>query len=228
MKQFYNRLLRLIWGLALYALGIVVTMNANIGYDPWEVLHVGIAKTTGISVGTALIITGVIIGIIAVLLGEELGLGTILDIVLIGVFLDIILNFHVIPLANNLVIGIIMLIIGLFIIALGSYFYIKSGFGAGPRDSLMVALTRKTILPIGICRGIIELLAVIVGWRLGGNVGIGTVISAFVIGFCVQVTFKLFKFDVTEVKNETLGCTYKMLFNNKKEHLDEKEVPINH
>jgi len=221
MKQFYNRLLRLIWGLALYALGIVVTMNANIGYDPWEVLHVGIAKTTGISVGTALIITGVIIGIIAVLLGEELGLGTILDIVLIGVFLDIILNFHVIPLANNLVIGIIMLIIGLFIIALGSYFYIKSGFGAGPRDSLMVALTRKTILPIGICRGIIELLAVIVGWRLGGKVGIGTVISAFVIGFCVQVTFKLFKFDVTEVKNETLGCTYKMLFSNKKEHLDE-------
>ena len=131
MKQFYNRLLRLIWGLALYALGIVVTMNANIGYDPWEVLHVGIAKTTGISIGTALIIMGVIIGIIAVLLGEKLGLGTILDIVLIGVFLDIILKFHVIPLANNLVFGIIMLIIGLFIIALGSYFYIKSGFGAG-------------------------------------------------------------------------------------------------
>jgi len=228
MKQFYNRLLHLIGGLALYALGIVVTMNANIGYDPWEVLHVGIAKTTGISIGTALIIVGVIIGIIAVLLGEKLGLGTILDIVLIGVFLDIILKFHVIPLANNLATGIIMLIIGLFIIALGSYFYIKSGFGAGPRDSLMVALTRKTILPIGICRGIIELLAVIVGWRLGGKVGIGTVISAFAIGFCVQVTFKLLKFDVTEVKNETLGCTYKMLFSNKKEHLDDKEVPINH
>ena len=228
MKQFYNRLLRLIWGLALYAFGIVVTMNSNIGYDPWEVLHVGIAKTTGISIGTASIMMGIIIGIIAVLLGEKLGLGTILDIVLIGVFLDIILKYHVIPLANNLVFGIIMLIIGLFIIALGSYFYIKSGFGAGPRDSLMVALTRKTILPIGICRGIIELLAVIVGWRLGGMVGIGTAISAFVIGFCVQITFKLLKFDVTEVKNETLGCTYKMLFSNRKEHLDRKKVPSNH
>jgi len=203
-------------------------MNAHIGYAPWEVFHVGLAKTTGISIGTASIIMGVIIGIIAVLLGEKLGIGTILDIVLIGVFLDIILKLHVIPLANNLVFGIIMLIIGLFIIALGSYFYIKSGFGAGPRDSLMVALARKTILPIGICRGIIELLAVIVGWRLGGMVGIGTVISAFVIGFCVQITFKLLKFDVTEVKNETLDCTYKMLFSNKKGHLDEEEVSVNH
>ena len=228
MRQFYSRLLRLIWGLFLYALGIVVTMNAHIGYAPWEVFHVGLAKTTGISIGTASIIMGVIIGIIAVLLGEKLGIGTILDIVLIGVFLDIILKLHVIPLANNLVFGIIMLIIGLFIIALGSYFYIKSGFGAGPRDSLMVALARKTILPIGICRGIIELLAVIVGWRLGGMVGIGTVISAFVIGFCVQITFKLLKFDVTEVKNETLDCTYKMLFSNKKGHLDEEEVSVNH
>ena len=215
-KIFYMRLLRLIWGLALYALGIVVTMNANIGYAPWEVLHVGISKTTGISIGTASIIMGVIIGIIAVLLGEKLGLGTVLDIVLIGVFLDIILKSHIIPLANNLVVGIIMLIIGLFIISLGSYFYIKSGFGAGPRDSLMVALTRKTILPIGACRGIIELLAVIVGWRLGGMVGIGTVISAFVVGFCIQVTFKFLKFDVTKVKNETLDCTYKSLLGIKK------------
>jgi len=222
-KIFYIRLLRLIWGLALYALGIVVTMNAHIGYAPWEVLHVGISKTTGISIGTASIIIGVLIGIIAVLLGEKLGLGTILDIVLIGVFLDIILKSHIIPLANNLVFGIIMLIIGLFIISLGSYFYIKSGFGAGPRDSLMVALTRKTILPIGVCRGLIELLAVIVGWKLGGMVGIGTVISAFVIGFCVQITFKLLKFDVTEVKNETLDLTYKNLFRIKKEQFDEEK-----
>jgi len=217
------RLLRLIWGLFLYALGIVVTMNAHIGYAPWEVFHVGIAKTTGISIGTASIITGVIIGIIGVLLGEKLGLGTILNMILIGVFLDIILGFNIIPVASNLISGIIMLIIGLFIIALASYFYIGSAFGAGPRDSLMVALTRKTRLPIGICRGTIELLAVIAGWKLGGMVGIGTVISAFVIGFCVQITFKLLKFDVTEVKNETLDLTYNNLFRIKKKQFDEEK-----
>lgn len=222
MRQFYSRLLRLIWGLFLYALGIVVTMNAHIGYAPWEVFHVGLAKTTGISIGTASIITGIIIGIIGLLLGEKLGLGTILNMILIGVFLDIILGFHIIPVTNNLAFGIIMMIIGLYIIALASYFYIGSAFGAGPRDSLMVALTRKTGLPIGVCRGTIELLAVIVGWKLGGMVGIGTVLAAFAIGFCVQTTFKLLKFDATEVKHETLDLTYKMLFKNKEEYFDEE------
>ncbi len=227
MKFFYTRLLRLIWGLFLYALGIVVTLNASIGYAPWDVFHVGLVKTIGVSIGAASIITGVAIGIIAVLLGEKLGLGTILNMLLIGIFLDLIISINIIPVLNNLPLGIFMLIIGLFIIALASYFYIGSAFGAGPRDSLMVALTRKTGLPIGVCRGAIEFLAVFVGWRLGGMLGIGTIISAFAIGFCVQLTFKLLKFDATEVNHETLDQTLKMLFNNKREQLDEEETPGN-
>ncbi|MFT4142980.1 MAG: hypothetical protein QM644_00885 [Mobilitalea sp.] len=212
MKQFYLRLLRLVCGLFLYALGIVVTLNANIGYAPWEVFHVGFSKTTGISLGTASIIVGAIILILTILLGEKVGLGTILNMVLIGVFLDLILGLHIIPSTHNFAIGIIMLIAGLFIIALASYFYIGSAFGAGPRDSLMVALTRKTKLPVGFCRGTIELVAVFAGWRLGGMFGIGTIISAFAIGFCVQTTFKLLKFDTTKIQHETLGLTYKNLF----------------
>lgn len=228
MKLFYYRILRLIFGLFLYALGIVVTMCANIGYAPWDVFHVGFAKTTGLSIGTASIITGVVIGILTVIFGEKLGIGSILNMVLIGVFLDILVDFSIIPVAKNLVLGILMMIIGLFIIALASYFYIGSAFGAGPRDSLMVALTRKTGLPIGLCRGTIELLAVVVGWKLGGMMGIGTIISAFVIGFCVQTTFKLLKFDATEVKHETLDQTYHMLFSKKKEQLTEEKVTGNH
>ena len=80
----------------------------------------------------------------------------------------------------------------------------------------MVALTRKSKLPVGICRGTIELIAVFVGWRLGGMIGVGTIISAFLIGFCIQITFKLLKFDVTGVKHETLDQTFKSLFNHKK------------
>ena len=162
--------------------------------------------------------------ILTVLLGEKLGLGTILNMVLIGVFLDMLLAFHIIPVAANFVFGIIMIFVGLYIIALASYFYIESAFGAGPRDSFMVALTRKTGLSIGICRGIIELLAVFVGWKLGGMVGIGTIISAFVIGFCIQTTFKMLKFDATEVNHETLDETYRILFCNKKEQLHKEEV----
>ncbi|MGK0466317.1 YczE/YyaS/YitT family protein [Clostridium sp.] len=215
MKQFYIRMLRLICGLFLYALGIVVTMNAHIGYAPWDVFHVGFAKMAGISIGTASIATGVVIGMISVFLGEKLGLGTILNMILIGVFLDMILALNIIPLARNLSFGIVMMIIGLFIIALATYFYIGSSFGAGPRDSLMVALIRKTGLPVGICRGSIELIAVLVGWKLGGMIGIGTIISAFTIGFCVQSTFKLLKFDATKVNHETLHETYTIHFKDK-------------
>jgi uncharacterized membrane protein YczE len=211
MKVFYLRLLKLLFGLLLYALGIVITLKASIGYAPWEVFHVGLAKTTGISIGNASIAAGLVIGIAAVLLGEKLGLGTILNMILIGIFLDIILGLNLIPSAAGLLQGLPMLIAGLFMISLASYFYISSGFGAGPRDSLMVALTRKTNLPVGLCRGTIEVLAVLIGWRLGGLVGIGTVISAFAIGFCIQTTFRLLKFDATKVRHETLDATFKTL-----------------
>jgi len=221
MKQFYIRLIRLIWGLFLYALGIVFTLNAHIGYAPWEVFHVGLSQTVGISIGTASILTGVIIGILAIFLGEKLGIGTILDMILIGVFLDIILDFHIIPVSSNFYVGTVMLITGLFIISLSSYFYIGSGFGAGPRDSLMVALNRKANIPIGVGRGAIELISVLAGWRLGGMVGIGTIISAFAIGFCIQTTFKLLKFDAAKVKNETLDRTYKNLFLKENEQVQE-------
>lgn len=221
MREFYIRLLRLIWGLFLYALGIIITINANIGYAPWDIFHVGFAKTVGISIGTASIITGLVIGTIAILLGEKLGLGTILNMILIGVFLDMLLELNVVPIAGSRFLGIVMMIAGLFIIALASYFYISSAFGAGPRDSLMVALTRKTGLPIGVCRGIIELIAALGGWKLGGMLGMGTIISAILIGFCVQATFKLLNFDAAQVKHETLNRTYKMLFTNKKEQFQE-------
>lgn len=208
----YLRLLRLIFGLFLYALGIVITLKAHVGYAPWDVLHVGLAKTTGMTIGLASILVGILIVAVAFLLGEKLGLGTILNMILIGVFLDLILKLNLIPAMDKFFLGVIMLIIGLFVISLATYFYIGSGFGAGPRDSLMVALARKTKLPIGFCRGTIEVMAVVVGWKLGGMVGIGTVIAAFAIGFCIQITFRVLKFDAKKVDHQTVTETYKELF----------------
>lgn len=210
MKIMLQRLFKLIGGLFLYALGIVLTMKAQIGYAPWDVFHVGLAQVLHISIGTASILTGFVIGILALLLGEKLGLGTLLNMFLIGVFLDIILLIDRIPLAHTFLSGFVMMILGLFFIALASYFYIGSGFGAGPRDSLMVALTRRTKLPVGMCRGTIELCAIFIGWRLGGLVGIGTVVSALCIGFCVQITFRILRFDSTKVKHETIDHTFRM------------------
>ncbi|NLO88809.1 MAG: hypothetical protein GX088_00515 [Clostridia bacterium] len=221
MKQFCTRIIRLIFGLFLYAVGIVVTLNAHIGYAPWDVFHVGLAKATGISIGTASITTGLVIIMITALLGEKLGLGSLLNMVLIGVFMDILLAFKIIPVADSFAVGLVMLIAGLYINALATYFYIGSALGAGPRDSLMVALTRKTGLPIGVCRGTIEISAVLVGWKLGGMVGVGTIISAFVIGFAIQTTFALLKFDATAVRHETLDRTLQMLFGSKTRGLPE-------
>jgi len=130
--------------------------------------------------------------------------------------MDLILFLDFIPLFYNFWIGTLVLLLGLFIIALGTYFYISSAFGAGPRDSLMVAVTRKTGLPVGLCRGILEVSVVLIGWLLGGMVGLGTVISAFAIGFCVQITFKLLKFDPTQVKHETFAVMFQNLRNLKK------------
>jgi uncharacterized membrane protein YczE len=213
MKIIVIRLINLLAGLFLYALGIVLTIKANIGYSPWEVLHVGMSITTGISIGFVSILVGLLIIIIVVIMGEKIGFGTVFNMVLVGLFLDAILAVNVIPLSPNMVIGIIMLIAGLFIISIGSYFYLKSAFGAGPRDSLMVALTRKTRLPVGLCRGLLELLAVLGGWALGGMVGMGTIISVIAIGFCVQITFKLFRFDATKVKHETIRDTIRLMQN---------------
>ena len=212
MKSFINRLFRLIWGLFLYALGIVFTIKANIGYAPWDVFHVGLAKSIHISIGNASIVVGLAVGIICILLGEKLGLGTVLNMILIGVFVDLILNISIIPTLDNFFLGVLMVLVGLIIISLASYFYIGSGFGAGPRDSLMVAFTKKTSLPIGLCRGTLEILAVIVGWKLGGMIGLGTVISAFAIGFIVQFTFKILKFDPTTIQHETFNQTYRQYF----------------
>jgi len=201
----------MIIGLFLFAFGIVCTIKANIGYTPWDVFHVGLANRTGLSIGIISILVGLIIVIIVTILREKPGIGTISNMVMIGLFIDVF--FPHIPTAGNPIIGTVMLVSGLFIISIGSYFYIKSAFGAGPRDNLMVALTRRTKLPVGVCRFIIELSATISGWFLGGMVGFGTVISVIAIGFCIQIVFKLFRFDVTSVKHETLADTYAALRN---------------
>ena len=208
MKLFVIRFINLMLGLFLYALGIAVTLRANIGYAPWDAFHAGLSQKAGFSFGTASIIVGIFVGVLVTVLGEKVGLGTILNMVLIGIYIDIIMFTRILPLSQSYVTGIPMLLAGLFIIAVGTYFYIKSGFGSGPRDSLMVVMNRKTRIPVGICRIMVELTVTFAGWALGGMVGIGTVISGVAIGFFVQLVFAVLKFEPASVQHETLRQTY--------------------
>lgn len=211
MNSFAKRFCSLIFGLSLCAVGIVLSINANIGYAPWEVLHVGISKHLGVSIGLVSIGVGLIICLVVFFLGEKLGIGTLLNIFIIGVLMDIIFALNIIPVMENLWLGILMLIGGLFFLSLGSYFYISSGFGAGPRDSFMALFKRRSNLPIGLCRSIIEGTALLAGYFLGGQVGIGTVIAVFGIGFCIQIVFNAFNFNPSLVEHETFRETINSL-----------------
>jgi len=209
VNEFFIRTSKVIFGLLLYALGILLTIHANIGLAPWDAFGIGISGVTNISYGNVTIITGIIILIVVVaLLKEKIGVGTVLNTILIGVFVDIVQSFNIIPYMTNFIYGILMLLLGQVVISLATYFYISPGLGCGPRDTLMVALSKKfPNIPIGAIRGSIEGTVLIIGWILGVKVGLGTVISVFGIGFIMQTTFKLLYFDVKEVVHESLFQT---------------------
>ncbi len=190
---------RLILGILLYALGIVLSINANLGVSPWDTFHQGISNLVNITFGQASIAVGFIIVLLNLYLKENIGIGTILNMILIGIFIDLIMYYNIIPIMDSLIAGLIMMILSMFIIALATYCYIGAGFGSGPRDGLMVGLTKKTGRPVGLIRGLIELSVLLIGFLLGGKVGIGTVILAFGIGPIVQFTFEKLNFKVSDV-----------------------------
>lgn len=177
-------------------------MKAHIGYAPWEVFHAGLANVLGLQIGNVTIWVGVVIGLIVMLSGERIGLGTVSNMVLVGLFMNMLLKSTLIKEQSSFLPGILQLVVGLFVISLASFFYISSGFGAGPRDSLMVFLSRKSGLSVGVCRGAIELSVTIVGFLMGGMLGWGTLLSAFLIGFCIQLTFRVLRFDPKTVVHD--------------------------
>ncbi|MBX8939054.1 MULTISPECIES: YitT family protein [Enterococcus] len=212
MKGYSVRLVRLIFGLFLFALGSFLTIQANIGLASWEAFSMGIANLTGQTYGNILIISGVVILGVDVLLKEKVGFGTILNTILIGVFVDMIQAFEIIPQMHGFLSGVVMLLLGQVSICIGSFFYIGASMGCGPRDALMVALGKRLPnVPIGIVRGCIEGAVLLIGWLLGAKVGIGTVISVFGISFILETTFKLLHFDVTNVEHESVVETVKAI-----------------
>ncbi|MGI6777713.1 MAG: YczE/YyaS/YitT family protein [Acetivibrionales bacterium] len=211
MKHFFIRIIRLYFGIFLTSVGVVMTYNANLGLSPWDVFHQGISKITGITIGVATIIVGVVIVIINAFMRERLGWGTLINMVFVGVFIDLLMLNGLIPVFHSFVARLAMMLAGLFVIGVGSFFYIGSGLGAGPRDGLMVVLTQKTKKSVRLVRSTIETAALVIGFALGGTVGVGTVISALVIGFFVQLAFKIFKFDVSSVEHRYIDQDIKWI-----------------
>ena len=191
-------------GFILCASSTVFMLNSNLGLSPWDVFHQGISNVTGLTIGQANILSSIVVIIIGIILRQRIGLGTLLNIVMVGKIIDIINESNIIPVANNLSMGIIMMIIGMFVMGYGCYLYIGCELGCGPRDGVMVGLSAKLKRPIKLVRGSIEVLVLLVGVVLGGKVGIGTLISAVTIGYCIQLTFKICKFDAVNVKHKSV------------------------
>lgn len=179
-------------GFALYGLSIALTIRANLGTSTWSVFEVALANLTGLTIGTITILVAFAVLILVLLLKEKVGWGTLGNILSIGLWLDLFLI--IIPsIKENLILQSLMLFTGIFTQGIASAVYIGVDAGAGPRDSLMLAIHRVTKLSLRMARASVELMIFTIGWLLGGPAGIGTLIFAVLIGPAVQWAFKVFK-----------------------------------
>jgi uncharacterized membrane protein YczE len=203
-----KKLLRIFPAMFLYGLGVYFSIQANIGLAPWEAFNSGCSSAIGISFGDFVMFSGLVILAIDVLLKEKIGIGTVINTILIGKVVDFLQFFRLMPKVQNFYAGVAVLFIGQFIICFATYLYISAGLGSGPRDSLMVALGKRLPrVPIGAVRGLLEGTVLLIGWRLGAKVGLGTVIAVVSISLIMQFTFKILHFQVREVRHESIADT---------------------
>ncbi len=184
-KPKLKTLIYLILGLSLFAVGETLLITANQGVSPWTVLAQGISFQTNLSIGVTTFIVSLFVLVLWFPLKQKPGLGTILNIVLISIIID--LSIPILPYPKTFLFQTGQSIIAVFIVGLGSGFYLTANLGPGPRDGLMTGLQNLTNQPIALIRTIIEVSAVFVGFYLGGVVGIGTLLFAFGIGPTVSI-----------------------------------------
>jgi uncharacterized membrane protein YczE len=179
----------LILGLWLFGTGEAAILAAGIGQSPWTVLAFGISKTLGITIGEATFVVSVVVLLLWIPLRRRPGLGTALNILIVAIAIEVMIPIF--PNPTNFVLQIIEVIFGVLIVGLASALYITCNVGPGPRDGLMTGLNERTGIRIGRVRTSIELVALTIGWLLGGIVGLGTLLFALLIGQSVALAFGL-------------------------------------
>lgn len=211
--QMIKAILKSAFGLFLYSCGVYLTVQANIGIAPWECLSMAISGKVGLSFGFVHTVSGLLILGIDLLLQEKIGFGTILDALLVGNYVDWIGYFHPIPISHSIYLSIPLVVIGLFVMGFGQYFYMSAGQSCGPRDSLTIALGKRfPKYPVGLVQSCIVGVVLLIGWALDGPIGIGTVISVFVAGTALQIVCHIMRFEPRNVKHLNIIETTKLLF----------------
>jgi uncharacterized membrane protein YczE len=183
--RFAGRLVNLYVGLVLFGISMAMLVEARLGLIPWDVLHQGISRHTGWSLGTTVIVAGFVVLLLWIPLRERPGLGTLSNVVVIGLALDE--TVRLLPAPSGLAARIALVAGGIVLNAFATLLYLNARMGAGPRDGLLTGLLRITRLPAGLLKVAIEVSAVAVGWLLGGTVGIGTIVFAISVGPVIQL-----------------------------------------
>ncbi|AZH78695.1 MULTISPECIES: membrane protein YczE [Microbacterium] len=179
-RDLVERLVQLLVGLFLYGVALGFMVRGSIGVSPWDVLALGLAGQTGIGYGIMTVLISIVVLVLWIPLRQRLGLGTVLNALLVGPSAD--LALAVIPQPDSVWIGAPMFVFGMLLLAFATGLYIAADFGPGPRDGLMTGLVGRTGWPVWLVRTLIEGGVLLIGFLLGGPVGVGTVLFAFGIG----------------------------------------------
>lgn len=197
-----RRLPPLVAGLVVLGLAIALSIRADLGIGPWDVLHQGVAEATGVPFGTVVVGVGIVVLFAWIPLRQRAGIGTVLNTLTVGFVAEA--GLRAVPEADRPVAQVALLVASLACFGVGAGLYIGSGLGPGPRDGLMTAIAARGH-PLWIVRTVIECSALVAGWALGGSVGVGTVVIAVAIGPLTHLALRRFHLPVHEDAPEVLG-----------------------
>ena len=208
-----SSLFRILLGLSIYSFGVYLTIYSNIGLAPWDCLGMGIAKHTPLGYGSSMVLIGVCAIVIQLILQERIGFATLFDALITGNMVQFLTNISPYPENHSLWLGIVFMLFGFLFIALGMYVYMSAECGCGPKDGLMIAIGKRLPkIPIGIVEILLWSVATLIGWLLGGSVGIGTVISTFGAGGVMHLFYTVIHFEPRKLRHRSIKDTFSILF----------------
>ena len=193
-------------GLFVFSFGVYLTIFAGIGLAPWDCLAAGISLHTPLNYGMAMTCISILVLGIDLLLGEQVGFGTVLNALVIGGFVQMFSDLNPFQAPETLPVSILVILFGLTVMAFGQYYYIRSAQGCGPRDALLIGIgKRMKKVPIGFVQIIILAAVLLIGFLLGGPIGIGTVLTTFGSGLLMQVVFRIMRFEPRNVVQHSIS-----------------------
>lgn len=204
-------------GLFFFGFGVYLTIQANIGVGPWDALNLGVADTLHIQYGTASIALSLLILGIDVLLRGRIGVGMILDALIVGKTVDLFNWLSPVQKMSGWFSGLLLMLAGLVVEGFSLYLYMRTGLGCGPRDTLLVQLKKKLPkIPIGLISIVILAVVTLIGWKLGGPVNFGTLVCALLTGPIMQAAFHTVRFKAEDVEHQDI-VTSLMILTGRKE-----------